>query len=213
LNEGIYVARVDGSGTPERLTVPPPDSIDTSPEWLPDGTLIAFVRVRLSGCGWRCRSRAKFGAQGFKASVYVMQSDGSHVHRLTPDDGHGWADPSWAADSGSLLVQSYNNRDLNGTPPNEYSIGVNGRGLRQITGGKGEFWFSGDYSPDGTRIALMHIAPPYEHLDVVDMAADGSDQHVIATCAHASVYCDNPSVTAVSTAPATATTAAPTEGS
>jgi Tol biopolymer transport system component len=121
-----------------------------------------------------------------------MDSDGSHPHRLTPDNGHSWADPSWAADSGSLLVQSYNQRDSVGVPPNEYSIGVNGRGLRQITGGKREFWFSGDYSPDGTRIALIHIEPPYAQLEVVDMAADGSDQHVIAVCAHASVYCDNP---------------------
>jgi Tol biopolymer transport system component len=192
LNQGIYVARVDGSGTPERLTVAPRGFIDTSPAWSPDGTLIAFVRLRLSGCGWRCRSHAKFGPEGFKGAVYMMQSDGSHVHRLTPDNGHVWADPSWAPDSRSLLVQAYEIERTPGAPSNEYSIGVNGRDLRQITGGKGEFWFSGDYSPDGTRIAVSHIAPPYEHVDVVDMAADGSDQHVIAVCPHASVFCDNP---------------------
>jgi Tol biopolymer transport system component len=122
-----------------------------------------------------------------------MDSDGSQLHRLTPDNGHGWADPSWAPDSRSLLVQSYDNETgAVGAIANEYSIGVTGRGLRQITGGKGEYWYSGDYSPDGTRIALLHTEPPYEYLNVVDMAADGSDQHVIAACPHASAYCDNP---------------------
>ena len=172
LNQGIYVARVDGSGTPERLTVAPRGFIDTSPAWSPDGTLIAFVRVRLSGCGWGCRAHGR--AAGFKGTVYLMDSDGSQLHRLTPDNGHSWADPSWAPDARSLLVQAHDQRHSVGVLPNEYSIGVNGRGLRQITGGKGEFWFSGDYSPDGTRIALMHLAPPYEHFEVVDMAADGS---------------------------------------
>src|SRR4051794_41027249 len=117
LNQGIYVARVDGSGTPERLTVAPRDFIDTSPAWSPDGTLIAFVRMRLSGCAWQCRAHGR--SAGFKGSVYLMDADGSQLRRLTPDNGHSWADPSWAPDSGSLLVQAYELRHSAGALPNE----------------------------------------------------------------------------------------------
>ena len=57
-----------------------------------------------------------------------------------------------------------------------------GRGLRRITNGKREFWFSGDYSPDGSRIAITHVPQSLDRIEIVDMAADASDQHVVATC-------------------------------
>jgi Tol biopolymer transport system component len=189
-NQGIYVARVDGTGTPQRLTFPTKGFIDTSPEWSPDGDSIAFVKLRLSGCGWHCRSHGY--ASGFKGAVYLMDSDGSNIRRLTPDNGHSWADPSWAPDSQSLLVQSYNERATIGASSNEFTIGADGRGLTRLTGGQHEFWFSGDYSADGTRIALMHYVYPNDYGDLVDMAADGSDAHVVATCSGA-IACDDPS--------------------
>ena len=188
-NQGIWVARVDGAGSPERLTIAPRGFIDSSPAWSPDGSKIAFVRARLSGCGWRCRSHGR--PAGFKGSVYLMRSDGSHVHRLTPDNGHSWADASWAPDSKSLLVQQYDEHATLGASSDEFTIGVDGRGLKRVTNGKREFWISGDYSPDGTRIAVIHIPPSLDHGEVVDMAADGSDQHVVAMCEGA-VWCDNP---------------------
>lgn len=190
-NQGIYVARVDGSGAPQRLTFAPRGFIDTSPAWSPDGSKIAFVRLRLSGCGWRCRSHAKFGPSGHKGSVYLMNADGSGLHRLTPDNGHSWADASWAPDSESLLVQSNDEHGTIGASADEYTIGVDGRDLSRVTNGKREFWFSGDYSPDGTRIALLHFPGSTGGLDVVDMAADATDQHVIATCPDTN-FCDNP---------------------
>jgi Tol biopolymer transport system component len=181
-NQGLYLARVDGTGTRRRLTVPPKGFADINPAWSPDGNTIAFQRMRFSGCGWRCRSHAKFGPQGFKSSIYLMDSDGSHIRRLTPDTGHSWGDPSWAPDSKSLLVQAWSEHATIGASSDEYSINVNGRGLRRITNGKHEFWFSGDYSPHGSRIAITHVPQSLDRIEIVDMAADGSDQHVVATC-------------------------------
>jgi hypothetical protein len=44
------------------------------------------------------------------------------------------------------------------------------------------------HSPDGSRIAVMRFAD--DALDVVDMAADGSDPDVVANCDDA--FCDHP---------------------
>jgi Tol biopolymer transport system component len=190
-NQGLYKARVDATGSPQRLAVPPNGFADINPAWSPDGETIAFQRMRFSGCGWRCRSHAKFGPQGFASSIYLMDSDGSHIRRLTADTGHSWGDPSWAPDSRSLLVQAWSEHTTWGASSDEYSIDVDGRGLRRITNGKREFWYSGDYSADGSRIAITHVPPSLDRIEIVDMAADASDQHVVATC-FAPFNCNHP---------------------
>jgi Tol biopolymer transport system component len=186
-DQGVYVEPLDHSTPPRRVGVPPKGFLDGNPVWSPDGHTIAFQRFRITGCGWRCRSQGR--PEGYKSSIFLMDSSGGHVRRLTPTNGHGWADASWAPDSRSLLVQSYDDHGTwNGISADEYTINADGSDLTAITHSrKNQFWFSGDYSPDGKRIAVMRIANGA--LDVVDMAADGSAPAVVASC---DVWCDHP---------------------
>jgi TolB protein len=65
---GIWVIRAAG-GAPRQLTNPP-GQVDSSPAWSPDSTRIAFTRTTLST-----------EIDG-KASVYVMDRDGTNLHEL-----------------------------------------------------------------------------------------------------------------------------------
>lgn len=84
-NLEIYVINVDGTGE-VRLTDHP--SGDWGPAWSPDGSRIAFAsqrdETRLgSVCGVDCNSE-----------IYVMDTDGSNLRRLTETDTPDWA-PLW----------------------------------------------------------------------------------------------------------------------
>jgi Tol biopolymer transport system component len=87
---GIFVANADGSGA-HRLTTAPrtTSSYDTESQWSPDGTRIAFTRVKREGV----------------AAVFVIRVDGTCVRRLTP-----WrldaASPEWSPDGSKILFNS-----------------------------------------------------------------------------------------------------------
>jgi hypothetical protein len=74
-----------------------------------------------------------------------------------------------------MLVQVWSEHATFGASSDEFSIGLNGRDLRAITHGRREFWFSGDYSPDGSRIAIMHVPQSLDRIELIDMAADAPD--------------------------------------
>jgi TolB protein len=71
------------------------------PEWSPDGTKIAFTRY------------ANFDGLGIRAEVFVMNSDGSNVVRLTTTSGitdtflHGCWSSGWSPDSNKILYYCY----------------------------------------------------------------------------------------------------------
>jgi Tol biopolymer transport system component len=72
-NSEIYVMDADGSHQMRLTNHPAPDR---NPIWSPDGKSIAFVSLRdepnLTTCGFNCNSE-----------IYMMNSDGSHIVRLT----------------------------------------------------------------------------------------------------------------------------------
>ena len=90
-NREIYKMRADG-----KFQAPLTDSIepDTFPAWSPDGSEIVFQSGR--------------SGQGF--GIYVMDSDGSNVRRLTGGvAGEGSNCPSWSTDGARILF--YSRRD------------------------------------------------------------------------------------------------------
>ena len=116
----IYLMDTEGSSI-TRLTETLPGRLTQNPAWSPDGKMIAFNSTRDGdsiATDWE---------------IYVMNSDGTGIRRLTHDkkpDGH----PRWSPDGQSLIFHS--NRDgLEGKADEVelYVIGVDGKNLRRIT--------------------------------------------------------------------------------
>jgi len=64
--------------------------------------------------------------------------------------------------------------------------------MRQLTSGKNEVSFSGDWSPDGSKIAFVHYQFGDDHLQIRTMDADGSNPETVADC-DPDRFCDFPS--------------------
>jgi hypothetical protein len=188
--QGIVLVSLDG-GARDQITNGPKRGWDTHPAYSPDGTRIAFMRFTMSDCPATGCHRPG-GARGFGGSIWVMRTDGSDQHRLTAP-GQVWADPQWSPDGSKLLIQSYDEGGTrNGVSSDLYTIRADGTGLEPVTRTrKGEFSFTGDWSPDGSRIAYVHYKPGDDHLEIQTMAADGSDPQTVATCDPES-FCDEP---------------------
>ena len=68
-----------------------------------------------------------------------------------------------------------------------------GSGLRPLTNAaRGEFFFSGDWSPDGQHIAYVSASHLADHLQIRSMDANGHDEGLIADC-DPELFCDVPS--------------------
>jgi len=143
--------RPDGSDL-ERLT----DSglYDTGPSVSPDGAQIVFVR-----------SQKPYGP---KASLWVMEGDGSHQAPLLTDAPNAVpADPSWSPTGTQIAYSatSHGETDL-------YIANADGSGAHDITNSSG--WdLTPAWSPDGTTIAFAS----YRHgsWDIYLVHPDGSN--------------------------------------
>ena len=166
----IYVADADGSNR-MRLTIdnsnPGDDFVgdlnlawsDWDPSWSPDGTRIAFVSSR-SG----------------ESELYVMDSDGDNVQKVTPDDyWSGLRRPSWSPDGTRIVVTgrglrlSSKWRFWQDMVDNIFVVDPDGENIRKLTSDGG---FDPDWSPDGTRITFVRSTGTYT-TDIFTMDTDG----------------------------------------
>jgi Tol biopolymer transport system component len=93
---GIRVIQADGSS--DYLTLSDHPSIDTRPSWSPDGLQIAF------------ESRRDDPVSGKYSAIYTMNSDGSHLTRITNIDAF-YAQPDWSPDGSRIVMISAKSRD------------------------------------------------------------------------------------------------------
>ena len=142
----VFVVNVDGS-SPHTLTTRPL-AFDASPAWAPDGQRIAFEST-----------------QDGKRAIWLMQSDGLRLRRLTEGAGAD-ASPTWSPDGTTIAFMS--DRDGN---QEIYVIGADGSGMRRLTDNPAAAGFPA-WSPDGARIAFVSDRDGETGLWV--MGADGA---------------------------------------
>jgi Tol biopolymer transport system component len=130
-NDEIFVVNADGT---HRINLTRNSSNDWGPAWSPDGRHIAFNSSR-----------------DLLPQLYVMDSDGSRVRRVTEREAEY---PAWSPD-GKRLVFMSQQPDARGTDPNYdvYVVDVDGSDLRQLTNYPGEDGWAA-WSPDGRHIAF-----------------------------------------------------------
>jgi Tol biopolymer transport system component len=147
----IHVIAADGTGD-QALTYGHAD--DYEPAFSPDGSQIVFSRVGKKG----------------KADLYLMNADGSNVHRVT--FGLGSDAAAWSPDGSEIAVDA---------TKGIYVMAADGTGLHRITrNAKTSFDFVPAWTADGssiifTRAKLDNGRNVGEALWT--MAADGTDAH------------------------------------
>jgi Tol biopolymer transport system component len=109
------------------------------PQLSPDGKRVAFIEATQPADHPR--------------AIFVVNTDGSGLHRVTPWSLNAGDAPDWSPDGGSILFHS--NVDIDGKQAQVYLVHPDGTGLKKLTAFKpGTIVSSSSFSPDGTSIVL-----------------------------------------------------------
>jgi Tol biopolymer transport system component len=110
---------------------------DSAPRWSPDGSKVAFVRLR------------NVQTKKLTSEIYVVGRDGTRLRRVTRGARDFFA--SWSPD-GSRLAFARSPRSGR-RPPQVYTVRADGRGLRRLA--PAASWSSiPAWSPDGRELAF-----------------------------------------------------------
>jgi Tol biopolymer transport system component len=145
-DEVLEVVSVDG-GRETRIRSFPPGDLVRDPSWSPDGEQLAFT---VTGPPWPTRA------------LYTVARDGSDLTRIvegTPDTIGPWA-PSWSPDGSRIAYIDSDAWDsVRGYKLNVTAVDPDGTNPTVLMGagvcGCINFWPGLDWSPDGTRLALL----------------------------------------------------------
>jgi len=151
-NQGyIYTSNLDGSDV-MRLA---PSAERASPDWSPDGKLIAFTCKDMGIC--------------------IMNTDGSNIRQLTAtNDEH----PRWSHSGQRIAFVTYRDGDAE-----IYVMDRDGANQINLTNDTNEYDGEPDWSPDDSKIAFSRNKVPY-HDYIFIMNSDGTDIHAITDDQH-----------------------------
>jgi Tol biopolymer transport system component len=152
----VYSMRPDGSRV-TKLT----DSkgLSADPAWSPNGDLIALDADR--------------GDPSRAQGVYVMNSDGTHLRRITvlPPGYRSDLAPRFSPDGARLVFTRYRGKDR-AEKAALFTVRLDGSGLRQLTTFALHAGDS-DWSPDGKRIVFEAYPDPDAYGDIYVVDATG----------------------------------------
>jgi Tol biopolymer transport system component len=139
------------------------------PSWSPDGSRIAFT-----------------GNVGGLGNIFVMNADGSNVHRLT-DSVDRWGDnaPTWSPDGSMIAFDRIDESSIGSSIGNRpmmnvdiYVMDSDGSHVTQVTS-TSAFEAAPEWSPDGTRIMFIGLIDDptgyWRKSDLYTVRPDGSD--------------------------------------
>lgn len=188
-NKEIYVMDYDGEGI-EALTQN--GSINISPAWSPDGSVISYVSFKGGrpsvyvqeagsrkaaklptpegmslGASWAPDGKrlALVISRGGNSDIYAINKDGSGLARLTDSWGLDLS-PSWSPDGKEIVFVS----DRGGSPQ-IYIMESSGANVRRLTF-EGKYNSSPAWSPKGDRIAFAGVSDG--RFEIFTINPDGS---------------------------------------
>jgi Tol biopolymer transport system component len=105
------------------------EGMDDSPRWSPDGTRLVFSRQHMS---------PEPGSTWTSAAAYVVNLDGSGLHRVTPEGFFAYG-ASWSPEGSQLafvnteMVVNDDHTSVTDMLTDVYTVSPNGEGLRRLT--------------------------------------------------------------------------------
>jgi WD40-like Beta Propeller Repeat len=168
---GVYTARASDGDDLVRVTRNPGLPHVIPLDFSPDGTQIVFYRS--------VRSERDFPVD-IGGSLWVVNVDGSHPHKLNMGDVAPWWQARWSPD-GSVIVFSTERLQPSGAL---WTIKPDGTGLHKLyEDPAGAFAIAPVWSPDGTQV-MFSLNPgndAFEHVDnaIYVINADGTNPRLV----------------------------------